>query len=457
MKLNKMNTFLLYSLLTFIYSIYLRDEAVEYARQNYNKISHECGDHLKCSPFAYFGKEFCNYTSHGGDCANFVSQCLVYGGKHENLNGTDYCRGYPCGFEEPGAQKLGKCLQEKGWNSTCGKFKEPPSYIKPGDVLIYYESSCDTSHAHAVIITSIEPYVKITGRSELKKDEIYNYYIEKPYYQWLHYIDEDEDEDDDYDKSLDTYDYIITIKKVSLGILPCSEMEGDYYFYINVDMNKDISLSEKLTINLYTSSDQKIEAICTPFYVIIQPFFICHINILKYPLNNVDIYLPNEPPISKKYAFINWKKTIGKSPGISNKISNSKVTCLPKEKNTFIPSSIKSEGCESKKNIFTIYGKWMYDIEDKKPFFWDIDLLILNENNKTAYCEYDPFKLNMKCEYDGYGIIKFEEAYSTCIYIFKMNEFSSSVELEDCTISDNGLNLSSHHLVFLISFIILLY
>jgi len=221
MKSNIINTFLLYSLLTLIYSTYLRDEAVEYAKKNYNKINHECGnnsdDHLKYSPFAYFGNEFCNYDSHGGDCANFVSQCLVYGGKHENLNGTNNCRGYPCGFEEPGARKLGKCLQEKGWNSTCDKFKEPPSYIKPGDVLIYHESSCDSSQAHAVIITSIEPYVKITGRSELMKDEIYNYNIEKPYYQWLYYIDVD-----DYGKPLESYNYIINIKKVTLGILPCS-------------------------------------------------------------------------------------------------------------------------------------------------------------------------------------------------------------------------------------------
>jgi len=232
-------------------------------------------------------------------------------------------------------------------------------------------------------------------------------------------------------------------------------MEGDYYFYIYGDMNEDISLSEELTINLYTSSDQKIKAICTPFSEIIQ-FFICNINILGYPLNNVDIYLPNEPPISKKYGFINWKNIIGKSPGISNKITKTKVTCLPKEKNAFIPSSIISKGCESKKNIFTINGIWMYDIEDKKPLFWDINLLILNENNKFAYCQYDYFNLNMNCEYDGYGIIKFEETYSISLYIFKMNELSSSVELKDCSSNANWLNLYSQPLVLFISFIILL-
>ena len=34
------------------------------------------------------------YKGDGGHCANFVSQCLVFGGGHEYLNGgTDFCRG----------------------------------------------------------------------------------------------------------------------------------------------------------------------------------------------------------------------------------------------------------------------------------------------------------------------------------------------------------------------------
>ena len=197
-----MNTFIIYILLAFSSSIYLRNDAVDYAKLYYNKIQHECGekddDYYRCTPFAYFGKEFCKYESHNGDCANFVSQCLVFGGKHENLTGTANCRGKPCGFEEPHARTLGRCLQEKGWNSTCGKFMEPPIYIKTGDVLIYHEKGCDLNPAHAVIITSIDPSVKVTGRSELMKDEPYTYNTEKPYYQWLHFIDVD-----DYGKPLE--------------------------------------------------------------------------------------------------------------------------------------------------------------------------------------------------------------------------------------------------------------
>ena len=450
-----MNTFIIYILLAFSSSIYLRNDAVDYAKFYYNKIQHECGkkddDYYRCTPFAYFGKEFCKYESHNGDCANFVSQCLVFGGKHENLTGTANCRGKPCGFEEPHARTLGRCLQEKGWNSTCGKFMEPPIYIKTGDVLIYHEKGCDLNNAHAVIITSIDPSVKVTGRSDEMIDEPYTYNTEKPYYQWLHFIDVD-----DYGKPLESYEYIFTIKEVELGIKPCSEDYGEYYFYIYCEMNKDIDTSEKITIDLSSSSNQIIKAKCTPYYTEVIKFFICVIDILEYPLNDIEIYLPIDPPISKKYGFINWKNIIGISPRTSNKISDSKITCTPKEENTFIPSSIKSEGCDGNKNIFIIDGKWKYDEEDKKPLFWDIDLLILNENNKIAYCEYNYTEINLECEYEGYGIIKFEKAYSKAINIWKMEEFSSSTELEDCSSSNNGLILLGQPLLYIISSILLL-
>ena len=184
---------LLITLFIISISFYSRIDAVRYAKENVYNISHECGNledsYLKCTPFAYFGKEHCNYKSHGGDCANFVSQCLVFGGGHEYLNDTVHCRGYLCKFEESGARNLGFCLQEKGWNSTCGKQLEPPSYIKSGDVLIYHEKGCDLNEAHAVLITEVGNTVKVTGRSTSMIDRIYSYNEEKPYYQWLHYID----------------------------------------------------------------------------------------------------------------------------------------------------------------------------------------------------------------------------------------------------------------------------
>ena len=95
-----MKSLLFLSLLILSFT-YDRDAAVNYAYQYAKTPNHKCGNYLKCTPASYFGREACGYESHGGDCANFVSQCLVLGGGHEKLNGGSPCRGYPCGFEDP--------------------------------------------------------------------------------------------------------------------------------------------------------------------------------------------------------------------------------------------------------------------------------------------------------------------------------------------------------------------
>ena len=181
---------LLFALITLITAGYNRNAAVSYAKKNYNKANHDCNTRYDaCSPYAYFGSEHCGYGSHGGNCANFVSQCLVKGGGHPGLTGSDVCRGYPCGFEEPGAWELGNCLKQKKWVSTCGYLMKPPSYIKAGDVLIYHSGSCD-GNGHAVLITTAGRNVKITCQSSEQLDQNYNYMSNsKPYYQWLHYND----------------------------------------------------------------------------------------------------------------------------------------------------------------------------------------------------------------------------------------------------------------------------
>ena len=169
---------------------YLRNGAVKYARKNVHNPNHQCSSRYdSCTPYAYYGNEHCGYESHGGNCANFVSQCLVIGGEHPKLVGGGNCRGYPCGFEEVGAWELGRCLQEKGWKSTCGYLMKPPSYIKAGDVLIYHQDNCD-GKAHAVLVTDDAPNVKIICHSSEQYDQHYNYMSNsKPYYQWLHYTD----------------------------------------------------------------------------------------------------------------------------------------------------------------------------------------------------------------------------------------------------------------------------
>lgn len=61
-----MQTILIYSFFILGIAEYSRDDAVNYALDNYNKINHTCGnddsDHKKCNPFSYYGNEFCGYA-----------------------------------------------------------------------------------------------------------------------------------------------------------------------------------------------------------------------------------------------------------------------------------------------------------------------------------------------------------------------------------------------------------
>lgn len=136
-----MKAVVLIALLAFSLCAYDGSKAKAYADQWWSSANHKCGNYLNCSPYAYFGNEVCGYESHGGDCANFVSQCLLAGG-HSALKGGD-CRGYPCGKEEPGATRLGRCLKSNfGWTRTCGHKQTPPSNLKVGDVIVYHSGSC---------------------------------------------------------------------------------------------------------------------------------------------------------------------------------------------------------------------------------------------------------------------------------------------------------------------------
>ena len=144
---------LLFSLIISI-SSYNRQKAVDYAEKWWNKANHDCkSDHDACTPYSYWGSESCGFKSHGGDCANFVSQCLLAGGHPKLTKGE--CRRYPCGVEEVGATKLAHCLKDSyGWKSTCGHREAPPKNIKKGDVIVYFEGSKCTGNSHAAIVVS---------------------------------------------------------------------------------------------------------------------------------------------------------------------------------------------------------------------------------------------------------------------------------------------------------------
>ena len=182
--------FLLFILLPLTIS-YNRQKAMQYVNKYVKAPNHKCGkNHLTCSPYAYFGGDYCRYGSHGGDCANFVSQALIAGGHPLLTGGKDYCRGYPCKKEEVGAMKLDQCLHNKfKWKRTCGKGQAPPSNIKIGDVAVFYSGGCISGNAHATIVTSVNgKNVKLSCHSPHVKNVPPSHFTKsKPYISWLHY------------------------------------------------------------------------------------------------------------------------------------------------------------------------------------------------------------------------------------------------------------------------------
>lgn len=161
-------------------SAYDRNAAVAYAKKWWNGANHNMNTaYTSCSPYSW-------WDQHGGDCANFVSQCLVAGG-HKYLNQGGSCRGYPCGKEEIGAKNLGDCLHgTHGWTRTCGYHQAPPPGIKPGDVLIYHSGSCSSYDAHATIVVSGGSTPTIACHSNPHYGVAYTYMAgSKPYYEWL--------------------------------------------------------------------------------------------------------------------------------------------------------------------------------------------------------------------------------------------------------------------------------
>eukprot|EP00823_Brevimastigomonas_motovehiculus_P004429 TRINITY_DN2928_c0_g1_i1.p1 TRINITY_DN2928_c0_g1~~TRINITY_DN2928_c0_g1_i1.p1 ORF type:complete len:215 (+),score=32.50 TRINITY_DN2928_c0_g1_i1:41-646(+) len=134
---------------------YDRSKAMAYVNAHWNSPNHNCGGaYDSCSPYQYWGQDHCGYPSHGGNCANFVSQVLVESG-HPKLSGSSVCRGF-CGSVEVGAKNLGDCLsQHHGWKKTCGLKQGPPAGVQLGDVIIFHAGGCDGFTAHAVVVSGV--------------------------------------------------------------------------------------------------------------------------------------------------------------------------------------------------------------------------------------------------------------------------------------------------------------
>ena len=66
-----------------------------------------------------YNSAYNNYRNSGGDCANFVSQCLIKGG--QSLDG---CAGRDGKGTLPLVSNLRSCLEKKGWHYTQGVSKK---------------------------------------------------------------------------------------------------------------------------------------------------------------------------------------------------------------------------------------------------------------------------------------------------------------------------------------------
>ena len=115
---------------------YNRKAAVKYAKQWCNS----------------FNPKYHNYNPEGGDCANFVSQCLIAGG----MDLKKMCGGgsaYGVGGTVPAVNNMRACFQKNGWSSSNSPTKE----FKMGDVILY--------NGHAVFAIAGYPNVLIAAHN----------------------------------------------------------------------------------------------------------------------------------------------------------------------------------------------------------------------------------------------------------------------------------------------------
>lgn len=145
-------------LLSFIYIVYGydRDKACEYAKR-----------------YAYnYNPNYKNYNSVGGDCANFVSQCLIAGGFNFKKICPDVAYGE--GGTVPNEVCLANCLKRNGWTETT----YAPTNFQKGDVVTY------SNPGHAVIAVQGYPNILIAAHNSDRYGTSVNYRDGAVYYHY---------------------------------------------------------------------------------------------------------------------------------------------------------------------------------------------------------------------------------------------------------------------------------
>ena len=220
--------------------------------------------------------------------------------------------------------------------------------------------------------------------------------------------------------------YNITIPQLS-----CIPNLGQYLFYIQGEFSQSPIVTNIISFNLENSNTK---VFCYPLEktIVSEDQLQCVIDILDYPINNEYLFLPINAPNSDGWTFPNWKEIIEKNPGTSNKITENKIICVPKELNSYNIVSITSQGCSNNQNIILIKGKW---IEESKLIPEDFNINIKLGKNIMGYCIYNNNN-QIQCKLDGYGEIKFGEKYfKNGINVFKIEKFDSSITVNNCNFS----------------------
>ena len=145
--------FLILSLFLFV-SGYDRNKVYKYAEKHWN----------------HYNPKYYNYNLMTGDCANFVSQCIIAGG----INLKKICpnEAYGVGGTVPNEVNLGNCLKRNGWTVS----STVPKNFDKGDVVIY--------PGHAVIAISGYPKVTVAGHNKDRFGDLATYRTGATYYHY---------------------------------------------------------------------------------------------------------------------------------------------------------------------------------------------------------------------------------------------------------------------------------
>ena len=237
---------------------------------------------------------------------------------------------------------------------------------------------------------------------------------------------------------------IFTVKNIDIGWVPCIKITGSYVFYIEGEFSKEVNILDKVIIDLISSEGKKIKSICTPFgkTKYSKDELQCDIDICKYSLEGVDLYLPTSAPKVKGYGFNDWKKIIGAEPGVSNLISD--VYCIPDIENTFLIKTVENKGCYKEKVLFKIYGDWENNNELKIPTLLSFELVIGDDTDNIAECDLvNETPIHFDCEYDNTQnneIIINEQNFKGIFSSYKITKYNETIYTEKCKKEKNSEN-----------------